>query len=436
MKILYPVVFFAALGGILSGFDTGVISGAVLYINDEWNLNEYQTGVLIASALTGAIFGAFLNGKLADILGRKKLFFITALIFFTGSILCAVSSDITKLILSRIVVGFAIGIITFLSPLYLSEISPKKIRGALVSAFQLAITLGILFSYISNAFFTLFYENWRIMLLMGIIPAFILMTGVFFIPDTPRFYILKGENKKAEETILRLGMDSEDIFDEISPVKKEIKFGKCMVLPLVIGIGCMFIQQWTGINTIIYYAPVILQNAGFDTNSSAISAAVGIGILNFLSTFIAIFTSDKIGRKPLLYIGLSGMGLCLLFLGIIFKYSYIFGVNSRYFALFACALYITFFAMSLGPVMILLVSEIFPLKIRSVMMSISMMFNFIFNFAVSLLFLPMIKFFGGCKTFTIFAIISFLGIIFVWKLIPETKGKSLEIIEKNWIENV
>jgi len=442
-KMLYLIAFFAALGGLLSGFDTGVISGALLYINNEWTMSEFAQGFLVSTVLIGAALGAVLNGRLADVYGRKKIIFITAIIFFIGSIMCAVAPNVYILMLSRFVVGFAIGVITFCAPLYLSEISPEKIRGALVSMFQLAVTMGILFSYLSNAFFAQFYSSWRLMLLIGVVPALILAVGISFMPDTPRWYVLRGNFDKAKETLLKLQPDV-DVENEIQKIKslvfeknekEKFKFKKWMIFPLIVGVGGMFVQQWTGINTIIYYAPTILQQAGFSDNLGAICATIGIGVVNFLMTFVAIFSTDKLGRKPLLYIGLVGMGICLFMLACSFKYTALLGENAKYYALLSTILYIMFFAMSLGPVMILLVSEVFPLRIRGTMMSISMMSNFVFNFTVSISFLPMLKAFGEFNTFILFATLSFLSIIFVKYVIPETKGVTLEEIERSWIKN-
>jgi len=445
MKTLYLVAFFAALGGLLSGFDTGVISGALLYINEEWQMSELMQGFLVSVVLIGAAIGAVTNGRFADYFGRKNIIFITAIIFFIGSILCSIAPNIITLIIARFIVGFAIGIITFCAPLYLSEISPENIRGALVSMFQLAITMGILFSYLSNALIANLFESWRLMLLIGIIPAVILAYGIYFMPDTPRWYILKGRFDEAKKVLLKLQPEinaDKEIQDIKSLIfteqnkKEKFQFKKWMLLPLLIGVGGMFIQQWSGINTIIYYAPTIMQKAGFEGNLSAIYATMGIGIVNFLMTFVAIFLTDKIGRKPLLYIGLTGVGATIALLAMTFKYSAVLGEYTPYLSLLSVILYIMFFAMSLGPVMILLTAEVFPLRIRGVMMSISMMSNFVFNFTVSLSFLTMLDKFGEYNTFMLYSIISFLSIIFVKFVVPETKGVSLEEIERNWVKNV
>ena len=290
--VLYLVAFIVALGGLLSGYDTGVISGALLYIKDEWLLNDYMQGFLVSSTLVGATIGAISNGFLADIFGRKKILILTSILFFIGSIICAIAPNIEMLILSRFLVGLAIGIVTFATPLYLSEISPEKIRGSLVSLFQLAITLGILFSYLINAGFANFQYGWRLMLLAGIIPAIILLTGMSFMSDTPRWLVSKGREEEAREVFKKIEpeIDADKEIEEIKNIltretedkTKKFHFKKWMMAPLLLGIGLMFCQQWTGINTIIYYAPTILKLAGFESNATAIYATVGIGVVNCL----------------------------------------------------------------------------------------------------------------------------------------------------------
>jgi len=442
--ILYLTAFIVALGGLLSGFDTGVISGALLFIKDEWNLSDYLQGILVSSTLVGATIGAILNGHLADLFGRKKILIFTAVLFFIGSIFCAAAPDINILILSRFIVGLAIGVVTFATPLYLSEISPEKIRGMLVSLFQLAITMGILFSYLVNAGLSNVQFGWRLMLLFGVFPAVILGIGMAFMSDTPRWLVSKGRVEEAKKVFQKIEPEI-DADKEISEIKnvlknennnKKFEFKKWMAAPLLLGIGLMFCQQWTGINTIIYYAPTILKIAGFNSNSSAIYATVGIGVVNCLMTFIAIFLSDKTGRKPLLYAGLIGMAVCLFILGSAFQFGEALGASLKWVSLFSSMFYIAFFSFSLGPIILLLVSEIFPLKFRGLGMSISTMSNFLFNFTVTLSFLPLINKISEANTFYLYGIIAIICILYVYFMVPETKGISLETIEKNWQNGV
>lgn len=431
MKNLIFAAIVVALGGLLSGYDTGVISGALLYIRDEWSLNEITSGYLVSILLVGAAIGALSNGVLADIFGRKKIIMATALIFFAGSIVCALAPDIKVLIISRFFIGVAIGVVTFAVPLYLSEISPEKWRGSLVSLFQLATTAGILFSYLTNALCANLPHNWRIMLFIGIVPALVLVLGMLKMPDTPRWFVLKGRYDDAVKAFSKIQPDIDanaaikKIAEAMGP-KEKIKFQKWMLYPVFLGIGVMFVQQWTGINTIIYYAPTILKLAGFSTNSSAVYATIAIGVVNFLMTFVAIAYCDKCGRKPLLYIGLCGMGISLFALGFAFL------ASLKWAALLSAIVYIMSFSFSLGPIMILVVSEIYPLSVRGLGMSIAMMSNFVFNFSVSISFLPMLSKFGEPKTFWFFGIICLLSLIFCRFFLPETKGATLEEIEMRW----
>ncbi len=444
--VLYLVAFIVALGGLLSGYDTGVISGALLYIKDEWLLNDYMQGILVSSTLVGATIGAVSNGALADIFGRKKILILTSILFFIGSILCAVAPNIALLIASRFIVGLAIGVVTFAVPLYLSEISPEKIRGGLVSLFQLAITLGILFSYLINAGFANFEHGWRLMLLAGILPSIILFLGMCFMSDTPRWLVSKGREDEAKAVFQKIEpeIDAQEAVEEIKNVlnrenedkTKKFQFKKWMIAPLLLGIGLMFCQQWTGINTIIYYAPTILKLAGFETNATAIYATVGIGVVNCLMTFIAIFLTDKIGRKPLLYAGLIGMAFCLFALGAAFQFQAELGAYLKWISLLAAIFYISFFSFSLGPIILLLVAEIFPLKFRGLGMSISTMSNFLFNFTVTLSFLPLINTISENNTFYLYGVIAILCIFYVYFMVPETKGLSLETIERCWVKKV
>ena len=441
---LYVVAIVASLGGLLSGYDTGVISGALLFINETWILPDTLQGFLVSSVLIGAVIGAATNGILADIFGRKKIILATALIFILGSVMCAFAPNVYILIISRIFVGFAVGIVNFVVPLYLSEISPKNLRGTLVSLYQWAITSGILFSYFINAAFAQAVYNWRWMLFAGVLPGLILFVGMCLMSDTPRWLVSKNREDEAKYVFKKIEPDidaEKEIQDIKTTLNSEIKeknftFKKWMLMPFVVGIGIMFAQICTGINTIIYYAPTIFKTAGFDSNLTAIYATTGIGVVNFIMTIVAVFFTDKIGRKPLLYFGLTGVMLSLFALGTSFAFANVLGSSLKWVAVGSLITYIICFAMSLGPIGWILVSEVFPLKIRGIAMSICTVSNFAFNFFVVGSFPILLHRIGGAWTFWMFGAVSFLCIIFVYFFIPETKGISLEQIESNWRKGI
>lgn len=443
---LYVVAIIASLGGLLSGYDTGVISGALLFINESWNLADTTQGILVSSVLIGAVIGAATNGILADMFGRKKIIMAIAVIFTLGSIMCAFAPNIFVLIASRIFVGFAVGVVNFVVPLYLSEISPKHLRGTLVSLYQWAITAGILFSYFINAVFAHAVYNWRWMLFAGVIPGIVLFVGMCFMHDTPRWLVSKKRDEEAKIAFKKIEpeVDTEKeiedirktILNEGTKSDKKFRLKKWMIMPFVVGIGIMFAQICTGINTIIYYAPTIFKNAGFESNITAIYATTGIGVINFLMTIVALFFTDKLGRKPLLYFGLTGVMLSLIALGCGFAFADFFGDNLKWVTVGSLVIYIICFAMSLGPIGWILVSEVFPLRIRGVAMSICTVSNFAFNFFVVSSFPILLHRIGGAWTFWGFGIVSLLCIVFVYFCVPETKGISLETIESNWIHGV
>lgn len=439
---LYIIAAVASLGGLLSGFDTGVISGALLFINDTWPLDSLTKGWVVSSALVGAVLGAAANGILADIYGRKKIIIATAVIFALGSILCGFATSVSWLIAGRMILGLAIGMVNFVVPLYLSEISPQKIRGMLVSLYQLAITAGILFSYLINRLFALSEYNWRWMLGCGLIPALILIIGISFLGDTPRWLISKKREDEAKHIFKKISPEI-DIDRHIADIKSSMEtpdnakktasnFQPWMLTPLPIGIGMMFMQICTGINTIIYYTATIFTAAGFTDTLSALYATIGVGFVNFFMTFVAILFTDKLGRKPLLYAGLSGMTASLLVLGGSFYLTDILGPNLKWIAVGSVVVYIACFAFSLGPIGWIIISEIMPLKIRGLAMSICTMANFGFNFLIALTFPVLIEHIGEAYTFWIFGIVGIFSLWFTFRYIPETKGRSLEQIENHW----
>lgn len=431
---LYITAIIAAFSGLLSGYDTGVISGAMLYIDKTFQLSPQLSGLLVSSVSIGAVLGALINGFFVDKIGRKKILLLSALIFLFGSIFCSVSQSIIQLILSRMFVGCAVGIVSFAGPLYLSEISSKNVRGGIVSFYQIALTFGILFSYLTNYYCANLEASWRVMLLIGAIPAFILFVGMLFQPDTPRWYVFADKFELAKKVLLRF--DKNCNFDEeIQNIKetfktdKKIALSKKIIMPFVVGIGMMFVQIATGINAIIYYAPTIFKTLGFSSNQDALFITIFIGIINFLMTFVAFAFVDKLGRKPLLLLGLSGMLSSLLVLSCVFAFDFTF---LKYLAVISCAIYIVSFSMSLGPIGLLLISEVFPLRYRGSAMSVAIISNFVFNFITTGLFPISLAKLGGVVTFLIFALICIFSILFVCFVVPETKGLSLEEIETRW----
>lgn len=443
---LYLVTVVASLGGLLAGFDMGVISGAMLFINTEWILSPFVQGWVVSSAIVGAVIGAAGNGILSDIYGRKKIIIATALIFIAGSVFSAVAPNVGCLIAARMLVGIAVGMVNFIVPIYLSEISPQKIRGMLVSLYQLAITAGILFSYLINGIYADSEYSWRLMMFSGIYPAVILLLGIIVLQDTPRWLISKKRDKEAAEVFQKIEPEI-DIKARIKEIKAtlqseqkgkktRLQFQKWMLMPIFVGVGMMFAQICTGINTVIYYTTTIFKVSGFSENSAAIYATIGVGIVNFLMTGIAIVFTDRLGRKPLLYAGTIGMMLSMLCLGMAFNYADTLGENLRYVATASVMVYIACFAFSLGPVTWIMVSEILPLRIRGLAMSICTVSNFFFNFIIVLSFPVLLQHIGEAHTFWIYAGICFISLFFFHFYVPETKGRSLEEIERNWQQGI
>jgi sugar porter (SP) family MFS transporter len=438
---LYIVVAMASLGGLLAGFDMGIISGALIYIEKTWAISDLTKGWIVSAAIVGSVIGAAVNGFLADIFGRKKIISATSLLFIIASLLCGIAENAGQLIFYRILIGIAVGMVTFVVPLYLSEISPQHIRGTMVSLFQLAITAGILLSYLVGRIFALNPYNWRLMLASGIIPAAIMSIGILFLHDTPRWLIKKGRIAEAEEVFSAIEPTA-NIKEKIAEIEDTLKatkpqnglqfFSKSMIKPIIIGIGIMFMQICTGINTVIYYTTTIFKMAGFTSDIGALYATIGVGVVNFFMTIVAIIFADKIGRKPLLYMGLIGMLCSLLLLSLSFAYTADGYTSSKWLTVISVMTYIASFAFSLGPIGWILVSEILPLRIRGLAMSICTIANFGFNFAVVLSFLPMIHYIGEAGTFLTYAFVCIFSLFFVYFFIPETKGHSLEEIENIW----
>jgi len=438
-RFVYVAAVFSALGGLLFGYDTGVISGAILFIEQDFALSSLYIGIVVSAVLIGAVIGAAVGGDLADHVGRRKMILAAALIFALGAIGTAAAPNVFLLILGRIVVGVAIGIASEVAPLYISEVAPAKARGSLVSLNQLAITIGIVVSYLVD-YALAPISGWRYMMLLAVIPAAILGLGMLPLPDTPRWLVNHNQPDEARKVLKRIrgsNVDVEKELDEIQQGLKQQKAGRAELLnPLVkpalmIGVALAIFQQVTGINTVIYYAPKIFQFAGVTSSSAAIFATLLVGVVNVVFTVVAILLLDRVGRRPLLLVGLAGMVSSLVLLGVSFYLTSLLGVLGDL-ATVGLMVYVASFAIGLGPVFWLLVSEIYPLKVRGLAMSIASEANWGSNLIVALTFLTLIQFIGRSGTFWFYAVIGAFAFVFAYLLVPETKGRTLEEIENHW----
>ena len=436
-RFFYFVAAIAALNGLLFGYDTGVISGALLFLAKDFQLGTEMQGIVTSIVLVGAVIGAAGSGGLTDLFGSRRLIFFTVGCFIVGTLSCAFTPVLPMLIVGRFVVGCAIGVASFVGPLYLAEIAPARHRGQVVALNQLAITSGIVVSYLVDYLLSPVSDGWRWMFGLAFIPAAGLGLGMIWLPESPRWLFGKGKKEEAKKALvwLRKTDDVEDELREMDHPATAAGTWKDLLAPairpaLVVGVGLAIFQQVTGINTIIYYAPTIFKESGFASNSSAILATFSVGVINVLVTIVATQLLDRVGRRPLLLWGLAGMVLGLGAMGAAFLSS---GHSSlqAYLSLASLMLFVASFAIGLGPVFWLLISEIYPMKVRGRAMSIATMANWGFNLLVALTFLDLLKHLGPSFTFWGYGALSIGAWIFTYYLVPETKGKSLEQIEEN-----
>jgi SP family galactose:H+ symporter-like MFS transporter len=439
-RFVHIAAVFAALGGLLFGYDTGVISGALIFIKRDFGLMTAAEEIVVSGVLLGATIGAMLGGRLSDRFGRRRILLLTATIFGVGALASAVAPSPLVLILSRIVLGVAIGLSSTTVPVYLSEVSPPDARGWIVSLFQLAVTAGIVAAYLVDYSFAS-VGGWRWMLGLAIAPALVFGTGMVFLPETPRWLIRRGHHEIARRVLLRI-RNSTDVELEIREIQtslaEQIQRGTWADLlhqqvrpALIVGIGLAVFQQITGINTVIYYAPKILQSAGFQSASGAILATAGVGVVNFAMTIVAMLFVDRAGRRPLLLIGIAGMIVTLAVLALNFHTANQ-SNNLAWIAAICLMGYVASFAISLGPIFWLLIAEIYPLKVRGLAEGTAATFNWGSNLIVSLTFLTLLEKFGPSLTFALYASASVASWLFSYYLVPETKGRTLEQIEAFW----
>jgi sugar porter (SP) family MFS transporter len=433
---LLAVSFVAAVGGLLFGFDTGVISGAVPFVKQQFGLNSHQEGFAVSNLMIACIVGASVAGPLTDRYGRKKILILAALLFAVSAVLSALPRTFTELVIARFVGGVAVGIASMLSPMYIAEISPAVMRGRLVALNQLAIVIGILTSYLSNwLLVNTGSHNWRWMFAAEAVPAAVFMASLLLIPESPRWLVKQERDDEAFSILLKVG-DRAHAREEFRIIQETIheEHGRFRDLlrpelkkPLIVGILLAFLAHLTGIDVVIYYGPTIFIESGFKSASSALMASVIIGVVNLLATFIGIAMVDRVGRKPLLLVGMMGMGIAMAGVGLSFQSAALGPAWTLFFILF----YIASFALSMGVVIFVYLSEIYPTKLRGRAMSIAIMVLWFSNVLITQLFPITMETLGGA-TFYLLAGICGMTIVFIKTMIKETKGRSLEEIESMW----
>jgi len=440
-KYLLKITIIGALGGLLFGYDTAVISGAIGFLETKFSLDVNQKGFAVSSAIFGCVLGVAIAGYIADKIGRKKTLLITAFLFAVSAIGSAIADSYTFFVVARIIGGVGVGAASMLSPLYISEIAPADKRGTLVSLYQLAIVLGInivfFFNYKVAQFSTEAWNietGWRYMVGSEVIPALLFFIALFFVPESPRWLSKEGRNDEALSVLSRINSEEkaikvhQEIKSALGQEKGTLKelFEPGLRMAMIIGVFLALFSQITGINAIMYYAPEILKKAGFGVDSALMQTVI-IGFVNTIFTFVAIKYIDKLGRRTLLLWGVSGMVLCLFSIGLLYQLN----LTSGPWLLVLILGFVGCFATSLGPIPWVLISEIFPTKTRGTAMSLAIMVLWVGVVLISQ-FTPVLLDTGETMTFWIFMANAIILLIFTYKLIPETKGKTLEEIEQSW----
>ncbi|KAI4322655.1 hypothetical protein L6164_022328 [Bauhinia variegata] len=447
-KYVFACAIFASLNNVLLGYDVGVMSGAIIFIKEDLKISEVKEEFLVGILSIVSILGSLAGGRTSDILGRKWTMGLAAIVFQLGALLMTVAPSFAILMIGRFLAGIGIGFGVMISPIYIAEISPTVTRGTMTSFPEIFINLGILFGYVSNYAFSGLspHINWRIMLAVGILPSVFIAFALFFIPESPRWLVMQNRVDEARSVLLKTieseneveerlaeiqqaaGFANTDKYEE-KPVWREILFpSPSLRRMLITGFGIQCFQQISGIDAIVYYSPEIFEAAGVENKSKLLAATVAVGITKTVFILIAIFLIDKLGRKPLLYISTIGMTVCLFTVGAALS---LFGQGSFEIALvilFVCG-NVAFFSVGLGPVCWVLTSEIFPLKVRAQASAIGAVGNRVCSGIIAMSFLSISRAVTVGGTFFVFAAVSALAVVFVYTLVPETKGKSLEQIE-------
>jgi len=435
---LWFISMVATIGGLMFGFDVGIISGAIPFIQPYFGWTELQLGWGVSSILVGAIIGAFGTGSLTEKYGRRSLLISVALFFAISCAGMALAKTQTFFISFRVIGGLAVGAVSVLSPMYVAEVAPPKIRGTLITIYQLAITLGILVSYLVNFALHEVENNWRWMFATGLLPSIIFFVGLIFIPESPRWLVKAGFKEKARLVLERIG-GTAFATAEISDIENSLKdAGKGSALKMlfappyrkviILGLLLAVLVQVSGINTVVDYAPKILMAAGLEIRNALLQTSL-IGLVNFAFTFFAVWLIDRLGRRTFYIIGSSGMAATLLMLAAAFHFEL-----NPVFTIVCIMLFIAFFASCIGPAFWTLVAEMFPNRIRGQAVALASFTQWVFNFLVVLFFPYVLDAFGGSLTFLFLASMAFIQLLIAWFFIKETKGKSLEEIEGLWSE--
>jgi SP family galactose:H+ symporter-like MFS transporter len=429
------IAITAAVGGLLFGYDTSVISGAILFVRREFQLSSLATELAVSIVLAGAAVGAGSAGYFADRFGRKPILTVNAVIFGVFAVATGLAKGLTLFLAARFVVGLAVGVASMITPLYIAELAPARIRGAFVTLNQLAIVTGIVVAYYIDFLFSR-GGNWRAMFISAVAPSAVLLVALIFLPESPRWLAAQGRLGEALAILTRIETSEEAERDlrELREVTQYDNlsftglFSRRFRRPLLVGILLAIFQQVTGVNTIIYYTPTILQMAGFQSASSAILATLLVGAVNLIFTVISLLLLDRVGRRPLLMLGIAGMGLSLFHLGYLFGASHV----ARGAILVDVVAYLASFSIGLGPIFWLLISEIYPTTVRGQAMSLATVVIWISDLLVTMTFLTLVEKLGARGSFWLYAIACVAAFLFSARMVPETKGRTLEEIETSW----
>ena len=446
----------AAIGGILFGYDTAVISGTISSVTGQFSLDTLQQGWYVGCALIGSIIGVLFAGTLSDTIGRKKTMLIAATLFCLSAVFCAASADFMQLVCFRIIGGVGIGIVSIVSPIYISEVSPADRRGTMVSLYQLAVTIGFLAAYLVNFWILdsaqgadyssglwshlMKDEMWRGMLGSMTVPAVLYFIVIFFIPESPRWLIVKGKGDRAIVTLKRIYSDAGTAEMQLEETRKSIagetkSEWKALLQPgimkaVIIGSAIAILGQFMGVNAVLYYGPEIFSEAGLSSGDSMFSQVL-VGAVNMLTTIIAVFIIDKVGRKQLIYWGVSGMILSLVMIGMYFIFGEAWGLGNGFLLAFFL-FYVFCCAISISAVVFVLLSEMYPNSVRGRAMSVAGLALWVGTYLIGQLTPWLLENLTPGGTFFLFAVMCIPYILIMWKAVPETTGKTLEEIEEYW----